>query len=138
MEKEFVFGERVFCVNYKDKDSARVFEEFVKAMKEVEKEINGLMDVCVVPKEVVLNFKRGNGSLDGNYHVQGEKTSENVVAIDIFTKQWAKSLKKKERFVRQELMHTFAHEIYHNIYASEKKTEEKAQKFLRKILKKIK
>ncbi len=139
MRKEVKFGKRIIFTECYDKHSCRVANLFFSLTGILDKDINSLMDKLKIPSNIILNFKKGDETLDGIYHVQCDGVSENyIIAIDIFTKQISISRNKEAlRDLKLNLLDTFAHELAHHVYRNENKAAETASKFVRKVEKKI-
>ncbi len=132
MEKAVIFGERVFLVKWENKDNWEMFERLYEQMLAFEDKLNSLMEQCEIPEEIILNFKKGNDGLYGQYFVQDEDVSKKIIVIDIYTKRWLKD-KNRVSNIEVGILDTFVHELLHNKYKEEKITRKKAREFLAKI-----
>lgn len=129
MEEGIVFGNRIFLIRWLDDDSWNLFEKLYEQMLASEDKLTSLMDECKVPREIILNFKKGDESLYGQYFVQEESVSKEVIIIDIYTKRWIKN-KNRIANVQVQMLDTLVHELLHNKYREEYITREKAREFL--------
>lgn len=136
MKKELAFGNRIMFVDCEDKHSARIFELFYELIKKGEDELSEIMDRYEIPEQIVLNFRSGDGTLEGVYYKQREEVEKHVIIIDMFTHH-LKIPRRKAKMgeLKLDLVDTFIHELVHHKYKSEEKTSDKAGKLAKEVMK---
>ena len=131
LEKEIIFANRIFLIKCEGKKSISVCGNFFGFIWKYEEKIKKLMDSCNIPEQIILNFKKGDKSLDAVYYVQSKEISKHLIVIDIYTNQLT-IFNEKER--RKEFIQSFIHELIHHEYKDEIKTTFMTKKFLQEKL----
>ena len=127
-KEEIKFGKRIIFVSYKGKHNEELCKFFIDLIKKIEKPSGELMDKYKIPGEIYLNFKFGDGSLDGIYFVQRKDVAEHMVIIDVYTRQLQLKRTKSEMInLKINLIETFIHELIHHKISREGKTAKAAK-----------
>ena len=133
-----MFGKRILFVRCDDAHSDRICEIFLNVIFRFEKEINRLMDKLKIPEQIMLNFKKGKGNLEGLYRVQGKRTAEYIIPIDVYTRTLKIPEDERELEIFEEnILDTFIHELIHHQYKSENATSRYARRFTLRLLKEV-
>lgn len=130
IEKRFIFGDRILGVKFSDNAADVIYESFLDILDNYSQELQDLMDLHLIPEELLVNFRAGKGDLLGFYYVNDDIVSKAVAIIDIYTKPLSRMGRVK---LYRELLDTFAHEIIHHSVRNEKKTRKLVKEFLRNL-----
>lgn len=126
-----VFGKRILVISCSDRHSRLIWDIFFDFLTDIQERIDDLMDDCRIPLQVFLNFKKGDGSLEGIYHVQGKRTTRYVIVIDIYTANLRAPEKRRDKeILKKLLLETFVHELLHHRYKSHTYVDRKVKEFL--------
>ncbi|GEM_PF-5164285 len=138
MEKEIIVGGHVLIMRAHGRYNVKVCKKMCGMIFKIEKRLKKIMKRYRLPSQIFIQFKSGDETLDGFYHVEPKKVAKNITAIDIFTKQLRELEKAEgEKSFEINLVDTLIHELVHNKVKEEKKTRRIVKAYMKKNKDKI-